>query len=473
MKDEIRLFLLSLAGYGLLALWMPLLPHFDRLPLADVRTFSPSLLAGLFYALWLIGMFWLVWLVARLVRAGKRPFPLRAILLTTALYTAVLLFTAPYNATDIYRYLIRGRVQTVYDESPFTTPPNQFPDDPFAAYAGEWADAASPYGPVWEVSAGLLTRLSGDNLLAGLLLFKGLGAGVFLLNTALIWLLLAGQKTAVRSAITLLWAWNPALLLIFTADGHNDGLMILWLLLGLLVNRRGWTTAGFLIMLLAPLTKPIGVLALPFFFLAAWKTLPDLSRRLRFALGTAVGGVALTALAFAPFGSPLALGQRLLQEIASVPGFSPAVFLLFLGKLAGLPATMQTLTTIGAALTGTAVLLTLWLLWQTWHGRSPLRGAADIFAAYMLQALSFRLWYAAWPFPWLLLDDGLNGDGRFPYRLRVGFWFLLTSQLSVLIYGHLRVYALGGSQTAAHLIGVPFTFALPFLLAKGRMMRNA
>jgi hypothetical protein len=57
-------------------------------------------------------------------------------------------------------------------------------------------------------------------------------------------------------------------------------------------------------------------------------------------------------------------------------------------------------------------------------------------------------------------EAGLSG-----YRLRAGLWFLLTSQLSVVIYGHLRVYALGGDQTAAHLIGVPFTFILPWLLA--------
>jgi len=43
---------------------------------------------------------------------------------------------------------------------------------------------------------------------------------------------------------------------------------------------------------------------------------------------------------------------------------------------------------------------------------------------------------------------------------------LLTTQLSVLIYGHARVYLLGGSQFAAHLIGAPFVFLLPLILAK-------
>jgi hypothetical protein len=133
--------------------------------------------------------------------------------------------------------------------------------------------------------------------------------------------------------------------------------------------------------------------------------------------------------------------------------------------LVGQPVSFALLSAIGAVFTVTAVLLGIWLLWRTWRGRAPERSIADIFGVYIVQALSFRIWYAAWPFPWLLLDDVWGNKGLFSYRLRVGLWFLLTSQLSVLIYGHLRIYALGGSQVAAHLIGVPFTFGLPFLLA--------
>ena len=47
-----------------------------------------------------------------------------------------------------------------------------------------------------------------------------------------------------------------------------------------------------------------------------------------------------------------------------------------------------------------------------------------------------------------------------------GLWLLLTTQLSVLIYGHLRVYVLGGNYLLAHLVGLSFTFGLPLLLAR-------
>ena len=446
---------------------MPLAPWFDHLPLADIRTFTPTPFTALLYGLWLCGMFFVYWLAVQAIRAGRRTVSLAAILLSTSLFAILLWQTYPFNATDLYRYVIRGRIQSAYDASPFIAPPNQFPDDPFADFAGEWADATSPYGPAWELTAGLLTRLSGENLLMGLLLFKGLAAITFLVNTVLIWLLLARQKTAVRTTYTLLWAWNPALLLIFVADGHNDGLMLLWLLLGLLISRRGQPTLGFWVMLLAPLTKPIAVLALPFFFLGIIRPLPDWKMRGKFIAAASLGAIMLSMIAFLPFGSPLDLINRLLREIAAVPGFSLAVLLLFVVQLFSQAATLPLLSVIGAGLMITAVFLGIWLLWRTWQGRSPLRSTADIFGVYILQALSFRIWYAAWPFPWLLVDDAEEGV-RFSYRLRVGLWFLLTSQLSVLIYGHLRLYAFGGSQVAAHLVGVPFTFGLPFLLAKWR-----
>ncbi|MFO7540113.1 MAG: hypothetical protein R6X32_18895, partial [Chloroflexota bacterium] len=103
------------------------------------------------------------------------------------------------------------------------------------------------------------------------------------------------------------------------------------------------------------------------------------------------------------------------------------------------------------------------LWWGFADKRPSIRGSADIFTAYLWHAFSFRLWYAAWAFPWLLLDDR-------SYWRRVGFWFLLTTQLSVLIYGHLRFYALGGSLVWSHLIGVSFTFGLPLLLAGKKTM---
>jgi hypothetical protein len=78
----------------------------------------------------------------------------------------------------------------------------------------------------------------------------------------------------------------------------------------------------------------------------------------------------------------------------------------------------------------------------------------------LFQAFKFRIWYASWPLPWLLLDtDGPRG------RLTAGIWFLLTAQLSVFVYSHLWHLVFDFEHVWTHLIGVPFTFLLPPLAA--------
>jgi hypothetical protein len=187
-------------------------------------------------------------LAYRRVRRGGEKLGIARLVGVSFLFSLPLLLVYPINANDVYRYVIRGRIQTVYGESPFSVAPDSFPDDPFLPLAGEWAGMTSPYGPVWELTASTITRFSTDSLLLGLLSFKLLGTLAFAGTAVLLWMLFSPtgnsegdankEDTSSRAASTLLWAWNPALLLIFVANGHNDALMIFWLMLGVYFIRR-------------------------------------------------------------------------------------------------------------------------------------------------------------------------------------------------------------------------------------------
>ena len=452
------LILFMALGYGLMALWFPLYPNFNHVPQADIRTFTPSLAAGGAYALLLLVLFGLYGLASRYAKE----LSLTKLLLITLLFSLPLLFTYPINATDVYRYFLRGRVSSVYGESPYAVPPNQFSDDPYLSFGGEWAGETTPYGPLWEMVASGITAVTPNNLYLSLLLFKGLGLLLHLAATFLIWEV-AGYRSQVtgessienrQSSIALLWAWNPALLLTFVVDAHNDILMLCLLLLGYWIMRRGRPSAGFLLMALAALAKPIGLLPLPYFWLTGWREMKGRARW-EYTAVTIFGSIVLAWLAFLPFGSPVELAQRLLYESSDVGGFStPVLVILGLRELGQNPS-IPLVINVGR---GVFVLAALWLVWRmVWGKNTPHRSAAAIFLAYIYTAYSFRIWYTAWAFPWLLLDQSRA-------RQRMGIFLLLTAQLSVLIYGHLRVYALGGSQTLAHLIAVPFTFGLPLLL---------
>ncbi len=456
----------SLLGYLLFWNWFPLRPFHNTLPLQDVRTFAPTLLAGLGYALLLLILFGLYWLAFRTAQRRKATPSLPFLLGTAVLLAIPLLQTYPINANDLYRYVIRGRVSSVYQQSPYAAPPSAFPDDPFLPLAGEWADATSPYGPLWELLAAGTTAVTQNNLWAGLLSFKLIGLLAHLLCGWLIWHNLAQANPAKQRSFTLLWLWNPALLLMFVVDGHNDVLMMVWQLVALWFWRQKRPLLTLLGLLLGALTKPIGLLPLPFFAVAVWQQLENNTARLRlFGLAALLGGTAVF-LSFLPFGSPYDLFVRLLQEASGGPGFSIAtLFILLVGEL-GQPLTPSFINLVGNLFRLLFGLLAVWLVWLGWrNGRSPLNATAEIMAAYSFQALSFRLWYSTWPLLWLLLEDE-EAKPLISARLGAGLWWMLLVQLSVIIYGHLRAYALGGSHFIAHLIGVPFVFLLPLLLPK-------
>jgi len=451
---------LSLVGYILIRFWFPLKPYFNRAPVADIRTFTPSFWSGLGYAFWLCLVFGLFGLAYRQVQKMEKPPDIAFLLLVTVMFGLPLLQTFSVNATDIYRYFIRGRITSVYGQSPFLIPPNAFPDDPYLLLAGEWAGETSPYGPVWELTAAGITRVAQKNLYLGLVLFKFLGLLFHLTIAALLWRLLNDLDPAERSARTLLWAWNPALLLTFVMDAHNDVFLILWLLLGLWIVRSGWPPVGFIFMVVAALTKPIGVLVLPVFFLSIWRHLPDIQVRLRFLLISSIGSLITILLLFLPFGSPLYLAERLLREASGGAGFSLAALTILISQESGFNLSLPQMSQYGLLL---FLLMAVVLIWLGLRGRKPERGTADIFVTYILQALNFRIWYSVWPFPWLLLDTEQGEKSR--NRLQAGLWFLFSAQLSVIIYGHLRVYVMGDSQLIAHFVGVPLVLLIPIFLA--------
>jgi len=471
----------SWGGYVLIALCFPLRNNLHVAPLPDVVSFHPSLVAGLLYVLLLLGLFLLYWLAYRRAQQAERPPSIGWILLVAAVFCLPLLLTFPFNATDVYRYFIRGRITAVYQLSPFAHPPSAFPADPFVALAGEWDTATSPYGPLWELVAAGVAGLSGDRLQMALILFKGLGAGLFLAAGGALWLILGrmGLAPAERTARTVLWTWNPALLLIFVADGHNDALMLFCLLAGTYLLWRGrgtrqlfwWSTAGLLVMGLASLSKPIGLLPLPFFFLYALRQLPNWRSRLGLTAVCSVMGVLISFLAFWPFAnleaegaSLLQLAQRLLSEAGASGSFSPAVWVIQISRHFAWGWRLAHAATLGNVVLAVGGLV---LLWRGIRGRSPLRSAADIFAVYVLQALKFRIWYSAWPLAWLILDSSRS-------RITAGMLFLLNAQLSVVLYGHFRRLIVRNSLLD-HSLGVPFVFGLPLLIAylQWKRERNA
>src|SRR3974377_2094812 len=86
-------------------------------------------------------------------------------------FSAILLFTYPYDAADIFDNIMHGRILGVYGANPFRDVAVQFSSDPIFPCVA-WDRTISAYGPGWEIVAGLSARLAGNDLLTNVFIFK-------------------------------------------------------------------------------------------------------------------------------------------------------------------------------------------------------------------------------------------------------------------------------------------------------------
>lgn len=442
------------AGLTIPAVWFPLFPHAAD-QLVDLRAFAPGLRGSLLYAALLIGLHAVWWAAVR--AAGRAAVAPAWLLLGGLALGALLLPTYPINANDLFRYYLQGKVTALYGENPFTLPLDRLTAEPYLYLAGEWVYTTTPYGPAWELPAAAVVVLTGGGLLSGLLGFKLLGLLAHLGVGWLLGALTAERSAGERAALRAAWLWNPSLLFLFVMDAHNDALMLFWLLLGLWLVRRDRPLPGLWIMALGPLTKLIALPVWGLFVLEWLRARPSWRARLVGGATVAAGAALLTVGLFAPFGGGWALFGRLLAESRDDGGFSLLTLIILLGRQLGNRFGDAAWVLNAAQLL--LVLSALGLAWAVWRGQSAVRSSAVLLWLYLLTAFKYRIWYSAWVYPWALLD------GR-PTPRRAAVLFLLMSQLSVVVYGQLRVELLAGSMLAAHAIATPAVFLFPWLAAQ-------
>ena len=164
---------------------------------------------------------------------------LRLIWLGTILAGLIYVFTPGMLSHDIFVYASYGRVLAIYHNNPYFAPLSAFPGDPFIAL-NYWANATAAYGPLWIYICSLLGFVLGPQALGYVLAFRLFALVMHLLNTWLVATTLrtSGQSSRVVLLGTLLYAWNPLVLLESSLGGHNDVLMVTFLLVGILLSIR-------------------------------------------------------------------------------------------------------------------------------------------------------------------------------------------------------------------------------------------
>jgi alpha-1,6-mannosyltransferase len=403
---SVRLAVALALGLGLAGLfWMTFAAPF---PLAELCTRRPrgwvlplteqvpySGLSGQVFLL-ALGAGGLLYLAALWLATGLRGRAPAALLLGVVPLglLLVLLPGYPLLSSDIFKYVFGGRILAVYGQNPFLHVPAEFGGDPFSALV-RWREHVNAHGPLWRLAESASALAGGDNCHDAVLAMKVWAGLAYLATAAAVFLILRAWQPERAIVGTMLYAWNPLVVLEALQNGHNDVVAALPALLAVWLGLRGRPAPAFPLLAVAALVKPLAVLLGPVLLVAALRR-PDVSRRsLAAGLGLAA---ALVVVAYLPFWE----GPATLQGLDRVRIFSasPAKILQLGLRAAGLRPTPSYVA--ASAVTNASFLLLLGsLLLAMWRGRIPLVAAAlGAFLLYLLVGVqSFNPWYLLWVMP--------------------------------------------------------------------------
>jgi hypothetical protein len=350
-----------------------------------------------------------------------------------AVFSISMIFMYPVGAADLFDQIFRARLLTEYGLNPFTTLPSSIAGDPFQPFVA-WRGEASPYGPVWETLAGFASWLGGDSLWNNLVLFKLLVVVAYGVSVALTYGILRAYKPDWALRGTLFFAWNPLMIFEVAGNGHNDAIVVTFLLAAvyLFVLAKRWAVIPAL--MAGALTKFVPVLLVPVAAAAIWRDRARVGRhssseayedgppRSHVSLPSfeafynlAIGGVLALGLAvvlYAPFWTGFqsigALGRQSLFT-ASIPKVALDVLINDLGMQSVREQALaeSIVRTAALALVGVVTLgLALWVFRHrnanTMRARQALVGRTlvafyeIIFVYLAFAALWFQPWYLLW-----------------------------------------------------------------------------
>ena len=352
------------------------------------------------------------------------------------LFNVGLLFGRPYQSIDALTYVAHGFMGATYGVNPYARPAAEIAyRDGTAELARQLASIGwlpvhgpSPYGALWTWIEVLAASLTGS--VAGtLLLLKVLVVAASLGCAALIWKILGRVRPEDQLLGTLVYLWNPLIVVEFATEGHNDALMVLCVLASLLFTVTARPALSVMGVALGVLVKYLPVIFSPAQAIYLWRTRQSTSRlTLSVSLAFAVS-LLLAVTLYWPFwiGADTfgAVRQQGLPFLAPTP--SGILYWLLLQFFPPGDAASLTLRILG-------VLFVAFVVAVGWRARDAaglLRACAGISLVYLLVVSAGTWpWYAALP----LALMALTPRGFFlPAALVVTFTSRLVAPFSNLV----------------------------------------
>lgn len=309
-----------------------------------------------------------------------------------------LLFGQPSWSIDLFNYMAYGYLGHVLPGSPYLHPAYAAIDTPLgpALVEAGWrpVHSVAPYGPLWtqiEVAVMGFT----DRIPIAMVIFKSIVVAASLGSAVLIWHILGRVRPQDQLFGTLVYWWNPAILMEFAAEGHNDSVMILFVLAAVAfsVSNRSLLALGSI--LFGILTKYLPFVFLPPLFVYQWYTRRnDRDFVLQLLSGLILGLAALILF----YGTPqvaIAAFKGLQMQTQFRISASPSGLLFWsLAQIYPSDHAAQLASLIWRFLLGVIV------IWSSWHVRSfssLLRALFILSLSLLLMSPIYWPWYVCMP----------------------------------------------------------------------------
>jgi Glycosyltransferase family 87 len=350
--------------------------------------FADGSSAGLLFYLGL----WLATAAYVVVLAMARSIGARLAIASIGALHLLFVLAPPLLSQDVFSYLAYARLEVLHDLNPYTHSPDAVPTDAVFGYAGS-KDATSAYGPLFTLGTLPLAKLG---VPGAFWILKAVTAAASLGIVALTWAC-ARRLGSDPVFASLTVGLNPLVLVHVVGGAHNDALVMLGVMGGVLALLSARPAESGALEAAACALKASGGIAAPFMLIGA-------RDRARFLLGALAAVATVVVAALAAFGwkaleAFVLIGQN--QE-RTTRWSVPQKLADGLGALTGGDPDTIVHFTRGALITGLVVAL-VYLLRGAWRERSDPRawvlGAGWATLAVLVATAWLVPWYAIWLLP--------------------------------------------------------------------------
>jgi hypothetical protein len=455
-------------------LFRPIFLWFEQtFPTAATSLEQLTTLLSLF---WLVsfGLYFVAFLVAR--RLPQRWWLAAPVLLAALVFQLTLALMPGIFTTDLFSYAMYGYIAKVYELNPYIYPPGWFPGNRLTAWIHPiWYFTPSIYGPVWLNLATWLAGLTAERSLVDQVLVHRIAANLaHLVNLGLTVLLIRRLAPRRPVALLLLFAWNPLLLFEFAASGHNDALMLTFVLIAALLVSYRQNLLAVVALALAALIKVTPVLLLPLLLVYwAWQQ-PGLARRLGvLALGGASALLVAVAFYWPWYSGPDTF--LLVDYWSKGPMYLNYIPDLLAGTLADQwldPQLVDQAASWELARTwvkwATRAIFLIYFGWELWRARDARTLLAACSRVFLVFLLLVNTWVLAWYFTWPLMLALPLGWERRETRVLIGF----SLSAPLMMYNH-HYWSIHMAPWLYLVYLAPLLLLLPPFRSRGDVQRDS